>query len=505
MKRIAAAALAAAMIVTPMPAYAEQHVPVPTLDYPATMIGPAVARNEQALYLCVGQTKNIAEVLPEGSMKDYVKWTSTDTSAIEIDDNGLVTAIAETEGTDVFGTSPGLVLYVKCVVSSGGIVSTKVFEDKTAELPAGAQLDVYGTWFPGSSRAGLIWETSDPAVATVTQDGVIRAVAPGTCLVQATAGPGSMIPSGLKGNIYVTVKDMKAPVVEDGSKVRVAKGFTIDLADYLLRPYTPKDMKWTSSDTNVATVDQAGKLKAKKKGECVLTAVTADGEFGTLRVTVWQPVTQVKLEVPKDYLAIGKTMTVKANILPKSETGTGLKWSSSNKNVAAVSQKGVVKAIGKGTCTITATAKDGSGQKASVKVKVGAPVSRITLEKTSLSLFKGRYATIGVKAVTPSTAGRKTLKWTTSDASVAKVSQQGDVKGVGKGTCVITATAKDGSGVKATCKVEVRQCIENISLNAGTITVKKGKIRQLRATVAPASANNKAVTWKSNNKRRWPL
>ena len=161
--------------------------------------------------------------------------------------------------------------------------------------------------------------------------------------------------------------------------------------------------------------------------------------------------------------------------------------------------KGNVKAIAKGTATITATAKDGSGVKASCKVTVKVPVTKITLAKTSLILNKGVKTALKVKSVLPSNANNKAVTWKSSNTKIATVDAKGNVKAIAKGTATITATAKDGSGKKATCKVTVRVPVSRIKLNKTSASVKGGTKVTLKATVYPSNANNKAIKWSSSN------
>ena len=187
-----------------------------------------------------------------------------------------------------------------------------------------------------------------------------------------------------------------------------------------------------------------------------------------------------------------------ATVAPANATSTAVTWKSSNTTVATVSSTGRVVAKGKGIATITCTAKDGSGVKATCKITVKQPVTKITLSKTSLSIVKGK--TFALKATaTPAAANNRAVTWKSSNTKVATVTSAGKVTAVGKGTATITCTAKDGSGVKATCKVTVKILVNKVSLNRSTAKLVKGKSLQLKATVAPASASNKTVAWKSSN------
>lgn len=150
----------------------------------------------------------------------------------------------------------------------------------------------------------------------------------------------------------------------------------------------------------------------------------------------------------------GKSVQLWAKTAPADATTPGVTWKSSNPSVATVSAAGLVSAKRRGTTTITCTAKDGSGASASCKVTVRIPVSVINLGRSSATLLKGR--TLDLRAgVGLASANNKTVSWKSSNTSVATVSPAGTVTATGKGTAVITCSARDGSGVKSTCRITV--------------------------------------------------
>ena len=133
-----------------------------------------------------------------------------------------------------------------------------------------------------------------------------------------------------------------------------------------------KKVTYKTSNKKIATVNAKGKITAKKKGTAKIYVISkADKKKKcTITVTVGTPVTKVKLNKTKSTMTVGKKQTLKATVTPKKASSKAVVWKSSNKKVATVTSKGVVKAKKAGTVTITATAKDGSGKKASCKVTV---------------------------------------------------------------------------------------------------------------------------------------
>ena len=220
----------------------------------------------------------------------------------------------------------------------------------------------------------------------------------------------------------------------------------------------------------------------------------------TLTATVPVPtvaVTGVSLnKTSLSFTGTGSSQTLTATVSPSNATNKTITWSSSNTSVATVSN-GVVKAVGFGTATITA--KSNNGKTASCTVTVNPiAVSGVSLNKTSLS-FTGTGSSQTLTAtVSPSNATNKTLTWSSSNTSVATVSN-GVVKAVGFGTATITA--KSNNGKTASCSVTVNP-IQPTGIKAtpetSTLYGLNDTVR-LSANVMPSNATNKAVTWSSRN------
>ena len=264
---------------------------------------------------------------------------------------------------------------------------------------------------------------------------------------------------------------------------------------------TDKRVSWKSGNTKIATVDAKGNVKAVAKGTATITATTKDGSrlSASCTVTVKQPVTKLTLNKTSLTLMRNKTFALTVTASPSNANNKAVTWKSSNTKAATVDSKGNVKAVAKGIASITATAKDGSGVKAVCKVTVTQPVTKITLNKTSLTLNRGKTFTLKATAG-PASANNKAVKWTTSNKAVATVTSKGVVKAVKKGTATITATAKDGSGKKAVCKITVKQLVTGLKISKTSLTVTRGKTAALKVTVSPSNANNKTLKWTTSNK-----
>ncbi|MCQ2119654.1 MAG: Ig domain-containing protein [Bacteroidales bacterium] len=133
------------------------------------------------------------------------------------------------------------------------------------------------------------------------------------------------------------------------------------------------------------------------------------------------------------------------------------------------------------------------------KDPVAVPVSSLTLGETSISLNEGETKTLSV-SVSPETADNKLVIWSTSNASVARVSS-GEVTAVKAGNAVITAKSDDG-GRTAVCNVSVsalRISVESLSLDCSSIEIMEGEQAKVRAVVKPDNATDRKVLWTSSD------
>lgn len=163
----------------------------------------------------------------------------------------------------------------------------------------------------------------------------------------------------------------------------------------------------------------------------------------------------------------GTTAQLMATLSPEGAFGS-VTWTSSDESVATVDANGVVTAVAGGTCTITATA-GGSLKKATCSVTVKQMVTSIVLSQTTAVLELDGYVRL-TATVLPENAANKNVVWSSSNEDVAPV-RNGRVDAYGYGTAIITCEAADGSGVKATCVVNIvdPSTFVDLGLPSGTL------------------------------------
>ncbi len=265
------------------------------------------------------------------------------------------------------------------------LVNAIVLNVTELTLEAGEEEILQKTVQPSNAHDKTVeWKSSNPAVATVTADGKVKAIELGTAVITVTAKDGSGVTATCKVAVVarVSAETEHAPVYADSIKVtgptkKVAPGKKVKLkaAVYPENAVNQK-VKWKVSNKKYATVSSTGVVKTKKAGKgkkVVVTAYLADDSSikATYTISIMKnAVKKIKLSAKRTTLKKGKSVKIKAKFTPAKGISKELTWTSSNKKVAVVNATGKVKAVKKGTAKITAKAKDGTGKKATIRIRV---------------------------------------------------------------------------------------------------------------------------------------
>ena len=264
--------------------------------------------------------------------------------------------------------------------------------------------------------------SNNPAVATVSEKGYVKAVGNGVVRIEA------QLESGETRVLTLSVAYPKAYLSKTSLQLNVGSSKTLTVSNLAGRSVT-----WSSSNANVATVS-AGRVTAISAGRCTITASLSDGKALTCKVTVKD---NARLNKTKLSLKVGSTYTLSV----KNLGGRSVTWSSSNTSIATVSG-GKVTARKAGKCTITARLSDGKTLTCKVTVTESAKLNR-----TQLTLKTGETFKLTV-------SGQKSVTWSSNNVNVATVDANGNVKAVKAGKCIITARLSSGTSLQ--CKVTVK-------------------------------------------------
>ena len=459
----------------------------------------SVTLDRHELTLKEGETNRlVATVSPSNATDKTISWATSNPAIVSVDKEGNVKGVAV--GTATVAASHGnLSDACKITVTASAVPVTSISLDKTTL--ALAEQDTYqltATVKPDNATDKTVtWSTANAAIATVSDNGLVTAVAEGTTTITAKAGDKT-------ATCTVTVSKKIIPVTSvtlNKTSLALTEQETFQLSATVSPDNaTDKTVTWSSSNTAIATVSSNGLVTAVQEGSATITAKAGD-KTATCTVTVSKkviPVTSVSLNKTSLALTEQETFQLSATVSPDNATDKTVTWSTANAAIATVSENGLVTAVAEGSATITAKAGDKTATCAVTVSKKVIPVTSVTLNKTSLTLTEQETFQLSA-TVSPDNATDKIVTWSSSNTAIATVSQDGLVSAIAVGSTTITATAGEK---KATCTVTVSRKVvpaTSITLDYANIKMTKRKMVTLHATVLPEDATDKAVTWKSSN------
>ena len=438
----------------------------------------------------LGQTPSFTpKILPENTANKNVTWKSSNANIATVNPStGVIKAVnsgtCKITATTKDGTNLSASMDVIVDIKAKSVALDKTSMQITSQNSINK---LVATVTPSQASQKVAWSSSNGKIATVDSKGRVKAVSNGKCKIIATTTDG-------------TNRTASCDVTVD---VKFVTGISFDFNSYTItnvnqtpvfRPnITPSDaedknVRWSSSNTKVATVSSSGVIKAAGNGTCKITATTTDGTnlSASFNITVNIKATKITLDKTKIELTTGKETEKITSSIEPSIANKNVKYTSSDESIATVSSDGVVTAVGSGTCRIIATTTDGSKVTASCDVTVDIKTTGMKLDKTNYTFNKAETIKIN-PVITPSKASKK-LTWTSSNTKVAIVSSDGKVTPVGKGTCKITATTTDGTNLSSSCNIT-----SNVEYQKGDVN-RDGKVNTLDVYYAMKGIVNGTLT-----------
>ena len=351
------------------------------------------------------------------------------------------------------------------------------------------------------------FEVADTSIATVEQNGKIGYINPlknGTTEVTVKLKYSDSVVRSIKTKITVDFKVTNIAFDTQEFRIESTEQTPVFTPTIMPNYAANKNVVWTSSDTNIATVDSNGKVIGITNGTCYITATTTDGSdlSASIKIVVDYriPVTSVTLNKTSYTFTNNTPLQLKATVLPDNATNKEVTWESTNPSNLVVDQTGKVTVTSNsGSGMIIARAKDGSGKTAICNITINLPTTYISLNNSEYTL-SGIGESVNLKATLTPSSMSQSVNWTSSNTSVATVNNSGKVTSVGIGTSVITATSIEDSNLKASCEITVEEVkVTSITLNKTSYTFTNTTPLQLTATVLPENATNKEIEWTSTN------
>ncbi len=476
-----------------------------------------------------GQLQLTATVQPSDATNKTVTWSVVNgTGQATINSTGLVTAVSNgtvtarataNDGSGIVGslviTITGQVIPVTGITVTGAGGSTTITQDN-------GQLQLTATVAPANAtNKAVTWSiTNGTGQATINATGLVTAVSAGTVTAVATANDGS----GVQGSLVITISNQIIPVTSitvtgSGGATSITQDNGQLQLTAAVQPSdaTNKTVTWSVvNGTGQATINSTGLVTAVSNGTVTARATANDGSgiVGSLVITITGqviPVTGISVTGAGGSSVInsdGGQLQLTATVVPSGATNKTVTWSVVNgTGQATISATGLVTAISNGNLTARATANDGSGIVGSLVITITGqviPVTGITVTgaggSTTITQDNGQLQLTAT--VYPSDATNKTVTWSiVNGTGQATINSTGLVTAVSNGTVTARATANDGSGIVGSLVITITGQVIPVTgitvtgAGGSSVITSDGGQLQLTATVTPANATNKTVTW----------
>ncbi len=459
-----------------------------------------IVLNQKEVTILANETHILAPIVsPDDATTKEVQWSSSNTNVCRVTDDGVLIGLKQGRAIitalikDAYGTHTAtcnIVIPESLLVDVTGVKLNK----KQTIIKKGNRETLEATVLPeDATNKTVVWTSSNKSVATVNANGRVTALSAGKTTITVTTVNG-----GETATCEVIVTEDATVPVEgvtlDKSSVSMEKGESTTLTA-TVKPTnsTNKNATWSSSNEDVAMVNNSGKIVAIGAGNAVVTVKTEDGAHtAECKVSVSEPTVRVTgITINKTGLDLEKdsTLNLVAEVQPYNATNKEVTWTSSNPEVVTVDQYGLIKAISGGTSMITVKTKDGNFEKTCmVTVPTKVAVTGISLDKETLTMKTSRAVELKAN-IEPVEATNKNIIWTSDNEEVAVVTD-GVVVSLKAGSAKITAQTEDG-GFTATCEVTVEEQNSDITLSSSNYLISDGEDgKTIYGITAPTTVEN---------------
>ena len=437
--------------------YAQQYAQSLGLPFNA----PIVSFDEKEFWVRVNKNLTLTANQNPSDLATTLTWSSSNTDVATVDQTGTVTGVGTGEAIITAAPASGRGKTGQITVHVPQVTSITTYPEESARLTVGElQWMESVSWIDASyylnDSLPVTWTSSDSSVVSIERSeqisdtkshAYVRALKTGTATITASTED-----SGI-ATILITV-DLPEPdsvSIDQSGPLALSPGETFPLSATIFPSEAVSLLNWYSYDTNVVTVDGSGLVTAVGPGSTRISVSTENyktdgiyvnvGEYADLSPTQAGP-TEIQLNKTKATLGVKEKLSLKATLLP-SGNAASLSFHSSNTGVATVSSKGVVTAKKVGSATITAVA--GNGVTASAQITVKPAPKKVTLNKKTATLKKGKKLSLKAKLTKGSASA---LTWKSSNPKVAKVNSKGKVTALKKGKATITVKTFNGKTAK---------------------------------------------------------
>ena len=339
----------------------------------------AISLNATQKNLVIGDSFTLTATLsPENATNHNVIWKLVSGDAISLSNTGVIQAKKVGEALVRAEAADGSGITAECkVVVKPRLVQTISLNSTKKDLLVGESFALTATAMPeNATNRNVIWKLVSGDAISLSNTGVIQAKKVGVALVRAEAADGS----GITAECKVVVKPRLVQTISLNATQKnliIGDSFTLT-ATAMPENATNRNVIWKLVSGDAISLSNTGVIQAKKVGEAIVCAESADGSGITAecKVVVKPRLVQaISLKLEKDTVAVGEHFTVTADVLPKNATNSTLQWSVSAPLLLKHLGAGSFEALKTGSATITAQARDGSKQEASCRIEIVPPTA----------------------------------------------------------------------------------------------------------------------------------
>lgn len=445
-------------------------------------------------YVSTGGDKDFAAYLAAPKQSETGTATTTTATAAAPADTTTASAVTSTavSAPETVSTTAAATTEAPASTTATAAAPDKVSEIRLSNTECSVEVDegklsATVTMFPlTATDRREIWISSDESVATVDSQGWVTGKSEGSCVITVVSANNPDV----KATVELTVTDTKKvkEIRLDRTALTLEVGMGALSANVTMLPATATDKReiWSSSDENVAVVDNVGWVIAKAEGTATITVQSANNPDvkATVEVTVTGGTTTIS-----ETTSTADTTTVTTSAETATTVASTVTESATASTEATTAE----------TTTTAASTTEPSTTTVSTTLDASR-VSAIELSVTSIELSVGE---MGISYVTmlPKTALNKNEIWTSNDPKVATVDLYGNISAVSVGECVVTVRSADNLDVKADVSVKVfpKDKVRKINLTSTELEIELGNKAISFVTMLPATAANKDELWVSSD------
>lgn len=376
---------------------------------------------------------------PNISELGLITWTTSSSTIAQVTNTGRVTGLEAGVVEIAASTDDGSRATIIVEVTEIFPESITIDNDQLT-INVDDTIDILFSIQPtNTTNKNVTWSSNNPEIAQVSGDGRLTGLSAGTTEIIVTTD------NGLEAIVSVEVLDTFPDSISfDLDQISLLVGETANVT-YETQPADASNswLTWRSSDTDVAFVSDFGVITGVGPGTAEITATTDNGLFATLLVEVIGTFPEmISFNDEQIEIDVNEVLSANLSIQPIDVSNDNITWSSSDTSVAQVNSDGQITGLKAGRAEITATSENGLEAVLVVQVNDTFPTS-IVFQNNRFSLIVGSSGEI-LAVTLPNDVSNNNITWTSSDTSIAQVSNTGRVTAISAGRVVITATTDNG-------------------------------------------------------------